>query len=274
MEFRQHTLDNGLEIVAECSPRAYSAGLGFFVKTGSRDENDANHGVSHFLEHMTFKGTPTRSAADVNRELDEIGSHSNAYTSEEQTVYYASFLPEYQDKAVELLSDIMRPSLREDDFDMEKNVILEEIAKYEDQPPFGAHEKCMSAYFGDHPLGRNVLGSIESVSALTAEQMMDYFRHRYSPKNIALAAAGNIDFDRLIELADRYCGKWEPFEGLATYRPPRRVNRSTCSIRKWRFNNTRCKSPAAPPRMTTIVTRRVFCRRFWATTAAAECFGI
>ncbi|MBC8871308.1 MAG: insulinase family protein [Planctomycetes bacterium] len=212
MQFRKHTLDNGLEIVAECNPHAYSMALGFFVKTGSRDETGKNHGVSHYLEHMTFKGTPTRSAADVNRELDEIGSHANAFTSEEQTVYYAAFLPEYQDKAVELLGDILRPSLRGDDFDMEKKVILEEIAKYEDQPPFGAHEKCMAAHFGSHPLGRSVLGTTASVGALSREQMLDYFQQRYSPRNIAVVAAGNVDYDRLVSLTDKCCGSWEPFD--------------------------------------------------------------
>lgn len=212
MQFRSQILDNGLEIVAECNPRAYSTALGFFVKTGSRDETDENHGVSHFLEHMTFKGTPTRSAVDVNRELDELGSHANAFTSEEQTVYYAAFLPEYQDGVMELLSDILRPSLRDDDFNMEKKVILEEIAKYEDQPPFGAHEKCMAAHFGSHPLGRSVLGTTSSVGALSREQMLDYFRHRYSPRNIAVVATGNVDFDRLVSQADECCGSWEPFD--------------------------------------------------------------
>ncbi|NLF72765.1 MAG: insulinase family protein [Candidatus Anammoximicrobium sp.] len=212
MEFRKQTLENGLEVIAELAPRAYSAALGFFVKTGSRDESDANHGVSHFLEHMAFKGTATRSTADVNRELDEIGSHSNAYTSEEQTVYFAAFLPEYHDQAVELLSDILRPTLRQADFDTEKMVILEEIAKYEDQPPFGAHEKCMAAHFGAHPLGRSVLGTADSVGRLTRDQMLDYFRQRYSPRNIVLAAAGNVDFDRLVTRAERFCGSWEPFD--------------------------------------------------------------
>ncbi len=212
MEFRKQTLDNGLEVIAELAPHAYSAAVGFFVKTGSRDETDGNHGVSHFLEHMAFKGTATRSAADVNRELDEIGSHSNAYTSEEQTVYFAAFLPEYHDQAVELLSDILRPALRQTDFDTEKMVILEEIAKYEDQPPFGAHEKCMAAHFGAHPLGRSVLGTAASVGRLTRDQMMAYFRQRYSPRNIVLVAAGNVDFGRLVTWAQRYCGGWEPFD--------------------------------------------------------------
>lgn len=212
MEFRQHKLDNGLEIIAECNPQAYSTALGFFVKAGSRDETDQLNGVSHFLEHMVFKGTPTRSAADVNRELDEIGSMSNAFTTEEQTVYYAAFLPEYQGQAVALLSDILRPALREEDFAMEKKVILEEIAKYDDQPPYGAHDRCMVAHFQSHPLGRIVLGSTQSVSALTRQQMLDYFRSRYSPSNIVVALTGRVDFPRLVEQLDRCCGVWEPFE--------------------------------------------------------------
>ncbi len=221
MEFRKQTLDNGLEIVAECAPRAYSAALGFFVKTGARDECDENHGVSHFLEHMVFKGTATRSAADVNRQLDEIGSHSNAYTSEEQTVYFAAFLPEYQARAVELLSDILRPALRPADFETEKLVILEEIAKYEDQPPFGAHEKCLAAHFGGHPLARSVLGTAASVARLSRDQMMEYFERRYSPRNIALVAAGNVDFDALVALADRCCGAWTPYDApREIYRAP------------------------------------------------------
>jgi predicted Zn-dependent peptidase len=168
--------------------------------------------VSHFLEHMVFKGTPTRTSIDVNRELDELSSNSNAFTSEEHTVYYATTLPEDQKPIVGLLSDIMRPSLRQEDFDTEKKVILEEIAKYDDQPPYGAHEKCMAAYFGDHPLGRSILGTTESITALKREQMLEYFEQRYSPKNIVLAAAGNIDFDALVDTADKFCGKWQPFE--------------------------------------------------------------
>ena len=191
-------MPNGLEIVAECNGAAYSTAMGFFVKTGSRDETDDVAGVSHFLEHMVFKGTPTRSADDVNREFDEMGADYNAYTNEENTVFYAAVLPEYQDRAVELLADILRPALREDDFDTEKKVILEEIQMYEDQPPFGADDKCRAAYFGPHPLGQSVLGTAESVAALTAEAMRDYFRRRYSPGNIVLAAAGRVDFDALV----------------------------------------------------------------------------
>jgi predicted Zn-dependent peptidase len=161
---------------------------------------------------MVFKGTPARSAADVNRELDEIGSHANAYTSEEHTVYYAAVLPELQSRAIDLLADIMRPSLREDDFHVEKQVILEEIAKYDDQPPFGASEKCMAAHFQDHPLRHSVLGTVDTVGQLTAAQMRQYFERRYSPGNMKLVAAGNVDFERLIREAEQRCGEWQSYD--------------------------------------------------------------
>ncbi|HZL89723.1 MAG TPA: pitrilysin family protein [Pirellulaceae bacterium] len=212
MDFLHHTLDNGLELVAEVNPQAYSASYAFFVRTGSRDETAEISGVSHFLEHMVFKGTPRRSAEAVNRELDEISAGSNAFTSEEQTVYYATVLPEDQGKIVALLSDMMRPALRQEDFDTEKQVILEEIAKYDDQPPYGAHDKCMTAHFGQHPLGRIVLGTQRSVGNLSREQMLRYFQSRYSPRNIVLAGAGNIDFPRLIDQAAEHCDSWQSFD--------------------------------------------------------------
>jgi len=221
MEFLTHTLPNGLEIVAECAPEAYSTALGFIVKTGSRDETDEVAGVSHFLEHMAFKGTATRSADDVNRELDEIGSHGNAATSEETTVFYAPVLPEYQSRATEILADILRPSLREADFETEKKVIVEEIQMYEDQPPFGADEKCRAAFFGDHPLGRSVLGTVASIEALPVSAMRDYFRRRYAPGNIVLAAAGRVDFDRLVADCQRACGAWETVDCRRVVEPPR-----------------------------------------------------
>ncbi len=219
MKFCEHRLANGLEIIAECNPKAYSMAVAYFVRTGSRDETDELSGVSHFLEHMAFKGTATRSAADVNRQLDEMGAQSNAYTSEEQTVYYIAVLPEYQDQAVDLLSDIMRPALRDDDFQTEKEVILEEIAKYDDQPPFGAHEKSMAVHFRGHPLARSVLGSLDSVRSLTPEQMREYFERQYCPNNLTLAAAGCVDFDRLVQQTEKLCGQWP--QGRIERRTPR-----------------------------------------------------
>jgi predicted Zn-dependent peptidase len=208
LEFREHTLDNGLEVVAECNPEARSMAMGYFVKTGARDESQDVAGVSHFLEHMVFKGTQNRSADDVNREFDEMGADYNAFTSEEKTVYYAAVLPEYQPRAMALLSDILRPALRKDDFDTEKQVIIEEIQMYLDQPPFGADDLIRARHFGKHPLGQSVLGTQQSIKDLEVEAMRAYFERRYSPGNIALVAAGKVDFDALVADAKKFCGNW------------------------------------------------------------------
>src|SRR5581483_12025367 len=134
--FHHTTLPNGLHIVAETWPQAHSAAFGFFVRTGSRDEPPAWNGVSHFLEHMIFKGTKRHSAEDVNRIFDEVGAQYNASTSEETTIFYAAVLPEYLPDTFDLLADILQPSIRDADFEMEKQVILEEIGMYDDQPSF------------------------------------------------------------------------------------------------------------------------------------------
>jgi predicted Zn-dependent peptidase len=145
-----------------------------------------------------------------------MGAHYNAFTSEEKTVYYAAVLPEYQTAAVELLADILRPSLREEDFNTEKQVIIEEIKMYDDQPPFGADDKCKALHFGRHPLGRSVLGTVESITALEVAAMRDYFRRRYSPGNIALVGTGKIDFDELVRTAEQLCGDWAPTQTSRT----------------------------------------------------------
>lgn len=210
MQYQHHQLNNGLTIIAECNPKSHFSAFGFFVKTGARDELPGVEGVSHFLEHMVFKGTPHRSADEVNEQLDEMGSASNASTSVESTIYHAAVLPEFGSQVIELFSDLMRPSLREEDFETEKKVIIEEIMMYADQPPYGGHEKIMADYFGDHPLGNSVLGTVESVQALTPDQMRGYFQQRYSPGNIAVAAGGNVDFDTLVKEVEKHCGHWDP----------------------------------------------------------------
>lgn len=212
MQYQQHQLSNGLTILAECNPNAHFSAFGFFVKTGARDETPEIGGVSHFLEHMVFKGTPNRSADEVNELLDEMGSASNASTSVESTIYHAAVLPEFQPRIVELFSDLMRPSLRDDDFETEKQVIIEEIKMYADQPPYGGHEKIMSDYFGDHPLGNSVLGTVDTVQSLTSSQMRSYFTNRYSPGNIAIAAGGKVDFDQLVKEVEMHCGSWGAVE--------------------------------------------------------------
>jgi predicted Zn-dependent peptidase len=209
MQFQHMTLDNGLEIIAELNEGALSVAAGFLVKTGSRDESSELAGVSHFLEHMTFKGTPRRDAVAVNRDFDRVGAKHNAQTSEEDTFYHVACLPEYLPQAFDVLADILRPSLRDEDFETEKRVIIEEIRMYLDNPMSVAYEAAKSAHFGTHPLGNSILGTVESITALDANQMRDYFARRYSPSNIVLAFAGNADWHALVNLAETHCGTWQ-----------------------------------------------------------------
>ncbi len=209
MQFHHVTLDNGLEIIAETNPDAQSAALGFFVQTGARDEDPVVNGVSHFLEHMAFKGDDRYSAEDVNRIFDELGANYNASTSEESTIYYAAILPEYVDQTMSLLTAMMRPSLREEDFEVEKKVILEEIGMYDDMPTFSVYEQAMMRHFQGHPLGQIVLGTTDTITRLTAAQMRAYHEARYGAGNLILAATGNVDFEHLLELAKRECGHWQ-----------------------------------------------------------------
>jgi predicted Zn-dependent peptidase len=206
--FHSYVLENGLQVIGETNPAMRSVAVGFFVRTGARDETLDVSGVSHFLEHMVFKGTPRRTALDVNRDFDRIGANYNAFTSEENTVFYASILPEYLPQAVDILSDILRPSLRGDDFDMEKNVIIEEIGMYDDQPGFLAFDHAKRVHFADHPLGNSILGSKESIAALKREQMHAYFNNRYVAPNITVAAAGAFDWDDFVALIERHCEDW------------------------------------------------------------------
>src|SRR5712692_3447785 len=208
MPFHKQSLKNGLQIIGETNPSARSVALGFFVRTGSRDETSPVSGVTHFLEHMVFKGTPHRTALDVNRDFDKIGAHYNAYTSEENTVFYAAILPEYLPQAVDILADILRPSLRVEDFDMEKNVIIEEIGMYEDQPMWSAYDHAKRIYFADHPLGNSILGTPESIRALRRDQMHAYFERRYVAPNITVVAAGNLDWPRFVALVEEHCTGW------------------------------------------------------------------
>lgn len=208
MEFKSEKLDNGLVIIGEINKSAKSAAVGFFVKTGSRDETEQINGVSHFLEHMLFKGTDKLSALEVNEAFDKTGAQFNAFTSEENTVYYAAVLPEYLLEVTELWTQLMRPALRDEDFNIEKNVIKEEIAMYKDTPSFDVMEQCRTLHFDGHPCGNSVLGSEKSISNLTAEQMRAYFARRYAPNNIVLACAGNFDWDQIRSLAAGSCGSW------------------------------------------------------------------
>ena len=209
MIFHQQQCSNGLTIIGEVIPEARSAAVGFFVRTGSRDETVEESGVSHFLEHMLFKGTKKRDAAQVNKDFDKIGANYNAFTSEENTVFYASTLPEYHQDATEILADILRPSLRSADFEMEKKVIIEEIGMYEDNPGWMVFDHARKLFFADHPLGNSVLGTTQSITDLKRDQMLDYFQRRYIASNITLVASGNFEWDKFLKKAEKLTTNWK-----------------------------------------------------------------
>src|SRR5712692_4840757 len=207
--FHTHHLDNGLQIVAQPMPDFESVAASFFVRTGSRDEPDPSiAGVSHFLEHMVFKGTRTLDWQQITLEFNKIGAELNAFTSHEATVYYARVLGEYLERAIGLLSDMMYPRLAESDFETEKEGIVNEIARSEDQPYNLAYRRMVQTYFGNHPLGHDVLGPRESIRGMRVEQMRDYWQRRYAANNLILSIAGNFDWDHIVRLAERYCSGW------------------------------------------------------------------
>jgi predicted Zn-dependent peptidase len=208
MEFKVHKLANGLTVIGETNKNAESCAVGFFVKTGSRDENLKINGVSHFLEHMVFKGTDRLSPFAVNEHFDRTGAQYNAFTSEENTVFYAAVLPEYLAQITKLWIEMMRPALRTEDFNIEKQVIKEEIAMYKDQPNYDVLDRCRLLYFDGHPCGNSVLGSEEAIDAMTAEQMREYFARRYAPNNMVAAFAGNFEWNQIRDIVESGCGGW------------------------------------------------------------------
>ncbi|MFO0827705.1 MAG: pitrilysin family protein [Phycisphaerales bacterium] len=209
VQFRRASLENGLTIVGETDPSAHTASVGFFFRTGARDEDARLMGVSHFLEHMMFKGTAKRTAEQVNNDFDAIGASHNAYTTSEMTAYFAHVLPEHVTAATEILADILRPALRVEDFEEERGVILEEIAMYADQPFWVLYEHAMEFFYGAHPLAHRVLGTNETISRLQRDEMAEYFRRRYSADNAIVAVAGRVDFDALVSQVRSLCGGWE-----------------------------------------------------------------
>jgi predicted Zn-dependent peptidase len=183
--------------------------LCFHVRTGARDEVDTRiAGISHFLERMIFKGTKTLDWQQLKQEFTRIGAEKNGYTSVEYTVYYLSVLGEYLERALKLLSDKMVPRLDEHDFETEKEVIVNEIARSEEQPRGLAYRRMMYAYFGEHSLGNYVLGSRESIRSMRIEQIRKYWKHHYVANNLTLSVAGNFDWNQVVDLAEPYCHSW------------------------------------------------------------------
>jgi predicted Zn-dependent peptidase len=180
----------------------------FWVRTGARDETPAEGGISHFLEHMAFKRTKTRTYEQINREFEEIGAENNAFTWLEMTVYHARALGDRLDHMVELLADLTHPVLDEGDFDQERSVILEEIARHRDQPYSLLLEEFFRIFFPDQPLGLPTLGSPETIKAMTVQQMQSYWQRRYGAANMLFSVAGNFDWEHVTGLVGELTADW------------------------------------------------------------------
>ncbi len=201
-------LPSGMTLVTEVMPEVRSASIGFWVGTGSRDESPTEAGISHFLEHLLFKGTPTRSARSIAEDTDAVGGDMNAYTTKEYTTFYMRLLGENLDLGLDILSDIMwNPALRKDEVDAERQVILEEVLMHLDEPADVVYERFSEAVFSGHPLGREVLGLPDVITSVSVEEIRAFFDHHYRPGNIVVAAAGDVDHERLAKgLDDRFTG--------------------------------------------------------------------
>jgi len=208
--FVQEKLPNGLRVVIEVMPHVQSAACGFLARTGARDDSRQLAGVSHFLEHMCFKGTRKRTSIQINIEFDQMGAQYNAFTSRDRTFYYGWVRPEDFDRQLELLADMMRSTLPPDEFETEKNVVLEEIAMSRDDLASTAYDILYEHLCADSDLAWPILGYEETIRAMTRDQMHEYFRRRYAPDNLVLIVAGNLDPDQVMDSARRYCGDWEP----------------------------------------------------------------
>lgn len=199
-------LDNGLRIVTETMPSVRSVSIGIWIGTGSRVEQGAENGLSHFIEHMVFKGTENRSAEDIARAVDSIGGGLDAFTSKELVSFNTKVLDEHLPIALDVLSDmVLNPLFREDDIEKEKGVILEEIKSEADQPEFVLHEMFISNFWKGHGLGKPILGTRETVKQYTPAMLQDFYNRNYLPKNILITAAGSLNHRQLVALVkDRF----------------------------------------------------------------------
>src|SRR5487761_1453930 len=191
---RRTVLPGGLRVVTEFLPSVRSVALGIWVGIGSRDEDEAHAGATHYLEHLLFKGTASRTAMDISAAMDAVGGELNAFTGQEYTCYYARVLDADLPLAIDVLSDMVTSSLIEPrDVDAERGVILEEIAMNEDDPSDSVHEAFTAQLFGDTPLGRPILGSVDSINSIARGQIAEHYAARYGPDNLVVAASGSLD---------------------------------------------------------------------------------
>jgi predicted Zn-dependent peptidase len=217
---RRTVLPGGLRVITEFLPAVRSVALGIWVGVGSRDEDHAHAGATHYLEHLLFKGTSRRTALEISAEMDAVGGEMNAFTAKEYTCYYARVLDADLPLAVDVLSDMVTSSLiTPKDVDAERNVVLEEIAMNEDDPSDTAHEAFTAKLFGDTPLGRPILGTVDSINAITRDQIVEHYQARYTPEHLVVAAAGNLDHDTVVQLVAQAFGP--ALERAAEPAPPR-----------------------------------------------------
>jgi len=196
---RKTVLPGGLRVVTESLPSVRSVALGIWVGVGSRDEDHAHAGATHYLEHLLFKGTQQRTALDISAAMDAVGGELNAFTGKEYTCYYARVLDADLPLAIDVLSDMVTSSLiQSKDVDAERNVVLEEIAMNDDDPADTVHEAFTAQLFGDTPLGRPVLGTVDSINAITRDQIWEHYAAEYTPPHLVVAAAGNLDHDTVV----------------------------------------------------------------------------
>ena len=203
-----HTLPNGLRVLLAPDPLAQTVAMGYFVQTGARDEESAEMGASHFLEHLMFKGNADMGGAELNARLDSLGGHANAFTSDEATVYHAASLPEQSAELLAVLSVLLQPALRPADVEVERGVILEEIAMYADQPESRVFDALRAAYWGEHRLGHQVLGTAQTVAALTPGALRRNFLARYGTPAITLVVTGQFVPEALLAQAAQISADW------------------------------------------------------------------
>jgi predicted Zn-dependent peptidase len=214
-------LDNGLRILTERMTQVRSISIGVWLTRGSRHETAERGGVAHFVEHMLFKGTGSRSAEDIAQQIDSIGGQLDAFTAKEYASYYIKVLDEHLPLAIDILSDIVRnPAFSPEDIEREKKVVVEEIKMVEDTPDDLVHELFTQGFWENHPLGRPILGLRETVESFNATVLRDYFRNAYTAKNLIISAVGNLEHDRVRDLvAEKFGSLIEPGEPVRDEAP-------------------------------------------------------
>jgi predicted Zn-dependent peptidase len=218
----REVLGNGLRLLTESMPHVRSISVGVWLTRGSRHEPEECGGIAHFVEHMLFKGTATRSAEDIAQEIDSIGGQLDAFTAKEYASYYIKVLDEHLPRALDVLSDIvLHPALDAGDIEREKKVILEEIKMVEDTPDDLVHELFTQSFWEGHPLARPILGTRETVESLTQQALRDYFRRVYTANNFVISAVGNLEHGRVRELVEKVFADLVPTGDVAAERVPR-----------------------------------------------------